>query len=110
MKITKNLMEQESLLNELGLTELEKGQQQELFDLMMDILEIKIMDAILSELSEQEKKEFTIILLGENTAAAKKFLDEHIKSIDRKLSDVVKDFKLELMQDILDAKKQLLKK
>lgn len=110
MKITKNLMEQDSLLKELGLTEFDAKQQDELFQLLMDILEIKVMDAVLSELNEQEKKEFTVILLGENVDSAKEFLNKRIKNLNKKLDDVVKNFKAELLQDISEAKKQLLKK
>lgn len=110
MKITKSLMEQDSLLKELGLAEFDAKQQSELFELMMDILEIKVMDAVLSELSDEEKKEFTIILLGENPDAAKEFLNKRIKNLDKKLDDVVKDFKAELVKDISDAKKELIKK
>ena len=55
MKITGNLLSQESLLDELGLTNFEKGQQEELFVLMIDILEIKVLDCVLSELNEAEK-------------------------------------------------------
>lgn len=102
-------MQQDSLLNELGLTDFEEQQQQELFALMMDILEIKVMDAVLSELSEKEKQEFTVILLGENVDTAREFLDKRVKGLDKKLANVVKDFKEELAQDVVDAKKQLLR-
>lgn len=109
MKITKNLMSQDTLLADLGLTDFDAKDQHDLFDLMMDILEIKVLDAVLSELSDAEQKEFTLILLGENTDAAREFLDKRIKNLDTILDKVVSDFKQELIEDVLKAKKELLK-
>lgn len=97
-------------MKDLGLIDFDPAQQTELFDLMMDILEIKVLDRVLSELSEAEQKEFTLILLGENVQAAREYLDKRIKNLDENLDEVVIKYKEELMQDILDAKKQLLKK
>lgn len=110
MKLTKSLLNQDSLLHELGLNDFDSKQQSELFGLMMDILEVKVLDAVLSELSEEEKKEFTIILLGESTDEARKYLDKRIKNLDSKLDDVVKAFKQELVEDVESAKKDLIKK
>ncbi len=110
MKISKSLLSEESLMKELGLTDFDPNHQEELFTLMMDILEIKVLDCVLSELSEEDKRQFTVILLGENTDAAKEFLDRRIKGLDKKLEQVVQAFKEELVADVLEAKKELLKK
>lgn len=103
-------MSQESLMKDLGLADFDESHQSELFALMMDVLEIKVLDRVLSELNDAEQKEFTLILLGENVQSAREFLEKRIKNLDAKLDDVIIDYKHELMQDIIDAKKNLLKK
>lgn len=110
MKLTNSLLQKESLMNELGLTDFASDQQGELFALMMDILEIKVLDAVLSKLTEAEQKEFTLILLSEDIDNTKNYLSKKIKNMDKLLSEVIIDFKQDLLTDILEAKKELLRK
>lgn len=110
MKVTKDLLNKKDLLEALDLTDFAEDQASTLFELLMDILEIKMLDTILSELEDADKKEFiTLLNKEEDPEAVNDFLRDHIKGFDSKLKIMMAEFKQELKEDIAQAKKSLLK-
>ena len=88
-------------LNELGLTREEKVHLAHLVD---SSLHNKILDTILSQLNEQDKKQFLVHLKESSHDKIWNFLNEKIEKIEDKIKNVAKDLQFELEKDIKKAK------
>ena len=100
-----HLIEIDSLviaLNELSLTEEEKAH---LLGIIDSSLQHVIFDAVLSELSDEDKKVFLEHITEEDNEKIWKFLNGKIEHIEEKIKKVAKDLQEELHKDIKDVKK-----
>jgi hypothetical protein len=99
-----HLVETESLvvkLHEMGMTEEQKIQ---LITLVESSMHHAILDAILSELSEQDKKLFLKEMANDDHDSVWKFLNKKIDSIEDKIVQAADALKEELHEDIKEVK------
>jgi hypothetical protein len=89
-------------LNELSLTDSEKAH---LLGIIDSSLHHAILDAILSELSENDKRMFLEHMTDEDNEKIWKFLNNKVDNIEEKIKKTAKDLKEELHKDIKDIKK-----
>lgn len=88
-------------LNELDLTD---DQRSHLLGIVESSLHHAILDAILSELSEKDKKIFLEIVTENDDEKIWKFLNEKIDKIEDKITQTAESLKKELHQDIKETK------
>lgn len=99
-----HLIEFESLqveLEEMGLSEQEKTH---LLSLAQSNLHHTVLDAILSELSEDDKKMFLSHVASEDHQKIWEFLSKKIENIEEKIKKAADSLKQELHKDIKEAK------
>lgn len=90
-----------SNLDELDLSDEEKLHLASLLDSSMHHT---IMDAIFSELSDQDKRKFTHHLTEGNHDKIWNFLNERVEKIEEKIKKAADSLKVELHKDIEEAK------
>ncbi len=88
-------------LSELDLTQEER---EELVSIANDTLHHVILDAVLSELSEDDKKQFLSLLLSEKHEDIWKLLNAKVENIEGKIQIAAEEVKNKLHEDIKDAK------
>lgn len=89
-------------LDQLGLSEAEKLHLTQFLD---SSLHHKILDAILSELSDQDKRIFIHHVLEGDHDKIWKFLNQKIDKVADKIKKAAEDLKKELHQDLREAHK-----
>lgn len=89
----------------LGDMELSQDERRELISLAHDNLHHAILDTVLSELSEDDKKIFLQHVAFDDHAKIWDLLGSKVKNIEEKIQKVAEDVKKELHQDIKDARK-----
>ncbi len=90
-------------LDELGLSNEERLH---LLTLIESNLDHVILDAILSELNEEDKKLFLKEVASENHDEVWKLLKNKVDNIEQKILKAAEDLKKELHQDIDEVKKK----
>lgn len=90
------------LINELDATEDEKAHLVALVDSQ---LHHTVLDAVLSELSEEDKKIFLKHLLEEDHDKVWRHLNDKVDTIEEKIKKAADDLKKDLHEDIKDTKK-----
>lgn len=100
-----HLIEIESVNLELDEMELSRDEKLHLSQLIDSSLYHVILDAILSELSEEDKKVFINHLKEDNHDKIWKFLNEKIDNIEAKVKKAADDLMKELEGDLKKAKK-----
>ncbi|MDQ5900891.1 MAG: hypothetical protein QG600_469 [Patescibacteria group bacterium] len=99
-----HLIETDSILvklHELGLSEEQKIQ---LLAIVESSLHHTVLDAILSELSEEDKELFFEHIEEDDHTKTWKFLNEKVDTIEEKIVKAAKDLTKELHDDIEDVK------
>lgn len=99
-----HLIEIESLIVELDKLDLSKEQKMHLSALMDSTLHHTILDAIFSELSEDDKMIFLNHLKENNKENIWQFLNGKIDNIEEKIKKAAHDLKTELNKDLQEAK------
>ncbi|HEY5600856.1 MAG TPA: hypothetical protein VIK81_02090 [Patescibacteria group bacterium] len=92
-------LSKEKTLKELGLSHLTDDQQNQAWQLIVNIVGTRVLDEILKLLSEEDKKTF-LEFLEENEVHATEFLKLKIDNLDRKLSEFVQIIKNDLKGEI----------
>src|SRR5690349_7635721 len=95
-----HLIEIESVIVELDKLDLSKEQKHHLASLVDSSLHHTILDAILSQLKEEDKRVFMQALTENNQQKIWKFLNEKIDHIEDKIKNTADDLKDELLKDI----------
>lgn len=90
------------LINDLDITDDEKGH---LISLVDSQLHHAVLDAVLSELSEHDKRLFLKHLLHEEHDEVWRHLNTKVDNIENKIKKVAEDLKKELHEDIKAVKK-----
>lgn len=104
-KFYEHLIEIESITLELERLDLDEQQKMHLASLVDSSLHYAILDAILSELSNQDKRVFLKHLSEDDHDKIWKFLNEKVDNIEEKIKKVAEDLKRELNEDLKKAKK-----
>jgi hypothetical protein len=89
-------------ISEMELAEVERGH---LTSLAEANIHATVINTVLPELSNEDKKVFLRNLLADNHDETWKHLSSRVKNIEEKLSKSLKDLKKELLKDIEEAKK-----
>lgn len=100
-----NIIEIDSLVIELDQIELSKEQKDHLTELIHSNLYHEILDVVLSELEDEDKKVFLINLSGNDHNKIWKHLKSRIEDVEKKIKKATEDFKKELSNDIKRIKK-----
>ena len=103
-KFYSHLIEIESLTIELDKLSLEDHQKHELAQLVDSNIHNVVMDAILSKLSEDDKRKFAEIVLSDDHKKIWEFLDSRSEDIKEEIKKAAIDFKKKLHEDVKEAK------
>lgn len=95
-----HIIEFESLLIELHKMELNSQEKQHLISLIESNMHQEILDVILSELSEEDKKIFLEHVACEEHDKVWEHLNKKIANIEEKIKKAAEDLKKQLHQDI----------
>ncbi len=98
---------QQNLIQELGLGDLPEDKQVELLTTMTESVLKRITIQILERLSEEEKKEFDEVRETNDPDKITGFLREKIKDYDEMAENTVKEFKEEMKNTVNDLEKNL---
>lgn len=99
-----HLIEIESIIMELDKLDLTPKQKVHLTGLIDSSLHHTVLDAILSELSPQDKKVFLHHLKENDHSKIWQFLNEKVDNIEDKIKKTANDLKRELHKDLKEAK------
>lgn len=100
-----HLIEIESIIVELDKMGLSKEEKIHLAHLVESNLQHTILDAILSQLKDHDKRAFMIHLNENKHDKIWKFLNERIDSVEDKIKKAAEGLKMELHKDLKDANK-----
>lgn len=101
-----HIISMESLLIALEEMDFSDEQKAHLLSLIDSTIHHTVLDAILSELSKEDKKIFLMYLANDDHRNVWKHLNSKIDNIEEKIKKVVEDLKRELHKDIVDSKKR----
>ena len=104
MKFYDHLVEAESLIVELDSLDLTSEQKIHLTSLIDSSLHSTILDAILSELSNQDKVAFIKHLEEDDQEKIWKFLNSKVENIENKIKKTSEDLKYHLHEDLKKSK------
>lgn len=99
-----HIIEIESIVLELDKLGLSQEQKNQLTSLVDSCLHHTVLDAILSELSADDKKTFLKFLKGNKHDKIWQFLNEKVDKIEDKIKKAAEDLKLELHKDLKEAR------
>lgn len=99
-----HLIEIESIIVELDKLDLSEEQKIHLTGLIDSSLHQTILDAVLSELSPQDKRAFLQSLKEDDQGKIWEFLNEKVDNIEDKIKKSADDLKEELKKDLKEAK------
>lgn len=99
-----HLIEMQSLIVELDKLDLSEDQRHHLAHLVDSSLHHTVLDAILSELSEADKRVFLQHLNEDEHEKIWKFLNEKVDNIEEKIKKAADDLKKELHDDLKKAR------
>lgn len=95
-----HLVDLEPLEKELSLLDLKPAQKKELLEIAHINLHATILDAILSELTQADKKKFlTLVALGQEEKIWS-HLNDKVENVEGKITKAAFDLKSELKKDI----------
>ena len=95
-----HIIETDSLYIELNSLDLTEGEKKHLGKLIDSSIHHVVLDTIMSELSEQEKKVFLSHLAVDDHDKIWKHLKSNIKDIEQKIQKAADEIKKELKKDI----------
>lgn len=101
-----HLIEIESIIVELDKLDLSKEQKVHLTSLIDSSLHHTILDVILSQLNDQEKRVFMQHLTEGIHDKIWKFLNDKVDGVEDKIKKAAQDLKVKLHEDVKKAKKE----
>lgn len=101
-----HLIDIESIIVELDKLDLSKEQKIYLTSLIDSSLHHAILDAILSQLADPEKRVFMQHLTAGTHDKIWKFLNDKVDGVEDKIKKVAQDLKVKLHEDVKKAKKE----
>lgn len=99
-----HIIDTSSLSLELGEMDLSTEERMHLISLVESNIHQTILDLVLSELSEDDKKIFLMHVVSSNHDKVWKILKEKTKNIEEKIKKAADDLKKELHKDIKETK------
>ncbi len=105
MKFYSHLVDIESVIVELDALELSPKEKAHLAQLVDSNLHHMILDTILSELSEEDKKSLVNSLREEDQEKIWELLHSRVDQVEDKIKAVVEEVKKEMHEDLKEAKR-----
>ncbi len=105
-----HLIEVDSIYIKLNLLDLTTEEQQELITIVESSIHHVVIDTILSELEEEDKKAFLSHVALENHTDIWNLLTKKIDNVEKKIQLAIDALKEELHKDIEEAKKKRVEK
>ena len=105
-KFYSHLIEIDSLTVELESLNLADHEKHELAHLVDSNIHNVVMDAILSNLNEEDKRKFAEIVLSEDHKKIWNFLNEKSGSVEEDIKKAALEFKKKLHEDLKEAKQK----
>lgn len=99
-----HLIEIESVTEELDKMDLSAEEKLHLAHLVDSSLHHTILDAVLSQLSNEDKEVFLRHLEGKNHDQIWQFLNDKVQDIEEKIQNTAEEFKKILKKDLKEAK------
>ncbi len=100
-----HLVEVSTLDVEIDALDLSQKEKKEIKALIDESIYHTVLDAILSELSEKDKKEFLSHVVSEDHEKIWGFVNKKVLFIEEKIKKAAKDIKKEIHKDIKSSKK-----
>jgi hypothetical protein len=100
-----HLIEVDSLEIEIDSFDLSEEQKKELKELIHESIYHTVLDAILSELPEKDKKVFLTHLVSDDNEKIWGFVNKKVLFIEDKIKKAAEDIKIELHKDIKESKR-----
>ena len=100
-----HLIQIESVVSELDKMDLTKEERMHLAELVDSSLHHTILDAILSELSDDEKRVFMQHVAQGDHDKIWRFLNEKIDKVEEKIKNAAEDLKIRLHKDLKESQK-----
>lgn len=100
-----HLIEIESIIIELDQIDLSKEEKLHLAQLVDSSLHHTILNAVLSQLKDEDKQEFLSYLSENNNEKIWQFLKGKVDGVEVKIKEAAEDLKKELVKDLKEAKK-----
>ncbi len=100
-----HLIDIESIYLSLYILDLNEKEKQKLMLIVESSIHHVVIDTVLSELSEEDKKNFLAHLASDKHDEIWKLLQKKTKNIEEKIKQAVYELKRELHKDIRDLKK-----
>lgn len=101
-----HLVDTSSITLELAEMDLTQEERMHLISLVESNLHHLILDIVLSELSEEDKKEFLVHLTSDSHDKVWELLNSKVDHIEEKIQKAAEDLKKELHEDIKEAKEK----
>jgi len=99
-----HLIDFEPIVVTLTELEFEDAEREGLLEIAGDSVHHAVLDVILSELSDDDKKEFLRLLLDEGHEQVWEHLNSRVENIEEKIKDTARKLQEELHKDIHDSK------
>ncbi len=101
-----NIVTLENVVEELGSLDISASEKKVLEELAHEHLHQTILDAVLSELSERDKRIFLANVEYDSHEKVWKHLHDKIEGVEDKIRDVAEKVKIELRSDVRRVKDQ----
>ncbi len=101
-----HIVETSSISLALGEMELTPDERKHLISLAEDNLHHAILDAVLSELSDEDKEKFLILLANDEHEKVWDLLTKRVDHIEDKIRQAAEDLKKELHKDMEESHKR----
>lgn len=102
-----HLVEIETITIKLTEIEISEPERQELIELAHDTIHHHVLDTILDELNEEDKKHFLKLLVHEDQESIWTHLKIKIQDIESKIKSAIERIKTEFHQDIQNLKNEI---
>jgi succinate dehydrogenase flavin-adding protein (antitoxin of CptAB toxin-antitoxin module) len=99
-----HLIEIQTLEFEIDGMSMKKHEKEEIKNLIHDNIYHAVLDAVLSELSDDEKKVFLTHLVTEDNEKIWNYVNEKVENIEEKIKKAVEEIKKKLHKDIISTK------
>jgi hypothetical protein len=101
-----HLVEIDTVVTELEVLDLNAEEKHELVKIMETTIHHVVLNTVLSELSEEDKKQFLDHLAGNNHSELWKLLTEKVPEVHEKIKKSVHKVKKEMSEDIMETHKK----
>lgn len=96
-------LDRKAIFFEFGLEQLSSDQQDKIWQLLEEIFNLRLLDAILTSLSFEEQKKFLELLVDQEEEAAR-FVKDRVTNFEMLVATVVANVKKDFAQDVAKAK------